>query len=103
MPPVQNLPVQFTYKDEQVASGTDESHVIIYLKDIKDTAGNSMCRQMKTKEIEAEEEISTAFTFDMEQDTLYIHKSGIYQMLIKVYFDAHTSIFYEFLLPVEAG
>lgn len=94
---------QFIYKDGTVVFGTDGSRVTIYLKDIKDDSGKSMCSRMKTNEIEAEEEISAAFTFDTEQDILYIHKSGIYQMLVKVYFDAHTSILYEFSIPVEVG
>lgn len=94
---------QFTYEDGMVISGTDEAYITMYLNDIKDASGNSVCEKFSTADIDAMEEIPSAFILDQEQNILYFHKSGIFKVLIKVYYDATTDVLYEFTMPVEVG
>lgn len=94
---------QFTYTDGKVVSGTDETYVVMYLKGIADTTGKSVCSFLETEDIEAMEEISSPFVFDQEENILYFQKSGIFKMLIKVYYDANTYVEYEFSIPIEVG
>lgn len=92
---------QFTYQSGQTVNGTDESHVTMYLLDIKDRAGNSVCEKLSAEDIEAMEEITSPFLYDQESKTLYFHKSGSYTVTIKVYYDGNTYVEYEFVMPVE--
>ena len=94
---------QFIYQDGNMVQGTDTTYVTIYLSDVEDASGNSVCEKLSTEEIEAMEEISTAFVVDKEQDILYFHKSGSFKVLLKVYYSANIYMEYEFFIPVEVG
>lgn len=92
----------FTVKTENgEKNGTVEDDFAIYLSDIRSRADVSVIEFLTTEQIEALEEIPSAFIYDEETDTLYCFKSGVYTVYIKVYGSNGTQEEYEFLLPVE--
>lgn len=94
---------QFEYESGEIISGTNQEKFTIYLSDIEDASGNSVCEKLSSSDIEALEEIPVAFVLDKEQDILYFHKSGTFKVFIKVYYAGGDDILYEFMIPVEAG
>ncbi len=92
----------FSYSDGRMVSGADEESIVIYLMDIEDSTQGSVLEKYTTEEIGAMEEVSAPFIYDVQKNILYFHKRGSFKMKIKVYYDANTSVEYEFLFPVEA-
>lgn len=82
-------------------NGNVEDDFTIYLSDIRTTNDVSVIEFHTTEEIEAIEEIPAAFLYDIQTDTLYFCKSGVYTVLLKIYGSNGTQAEYEFSLPVE--
>ena len=83
--------------------GTEEDGFYIYFQDIFDKNGVSVVTYLNENEIDALEEIPTAFIFDKERQSLFFYKSGIFVMSIKIYTDDGISNTYEFSIPVEVS
>lgn len=81
--------------------GTVEEGFYVYFEDIRDNYGNSIVTYLDTEEIEALEEIPTAFIFDKKREELHFHKSGTFLMYINVYTENRSCTTYECKLPVE--
>ena len=86
---------------ENYQVGTVEEGFYVYFEDIRDNYGNSIVTYLDTEEIEALEEIPTAFIFDKKREELHFHKSGTFLMYINVYTETGSCITYECKLPVE--
>lgn len=85
----------------QTHLGSEENGFAIYLKNIKDTAGNSRLVSLNRESIDASDDIYSDFVYDIDQDILYIYSSGCYSVYLTVYTDAGAVVTYEFTLPVE--
>lgn len=83
--------------------GIEEDGFYIYFQDIFDKSGYSVVTYLNEDEIDALEEIPTAFIFDKERQSLFFYKSGIFVMSIKIYTDDGISSTYEFSVPVEVS
>ena len=83
--------------------GIEEDGFYIYFQDIFDKSGYSVVTYLNEDEIDALEEIPTAFIFDKERQSLFFYKSGIFVMSIKIYTDDGISSTYEFSIPVEVS
>lgn len=89
------------YEDGTTVKLSEATNLKVVLKDVRDKEDNLVVTKLSTEDIEALEEIPTAFIFDKEQNLLYFHKSGIFTVYIKIYSGTGNGILYQFSIPVE--
>ena len=89
------------FPDGNTVKLNDYSNAALYLVDIKNLNGNSVLTKLSSSEIDALESLPSAAIYDTEQQILYFHKSGIYTLYIRFYFENHSGILYECQIPVE--
>lgn len=75
----------------------------LYLIDIKYPGGSSVLTELSTEAIASLEEIPSAAIYDTENHLLSFHKSGIYTMYVRLYFDYRPGVLFECQVPVEVG
>lgn len=73
----------------------------LYLYDIQSSTGNSQVEWHTEESYASMEELSSAFYYIEDTDTLKVLKPGVYTVLVKAYGTNGKSALYEFLLPVE--
>ena len=92
---------EIEYEDGTVVLAKEDEKGSITLSDIKDTSDNTALTKLATEDVDALEDIPTAFVYDKEQHILYCHRSGVYKVYVKYYSGSANGVLYEFMLPVE--
>lgn len=90
-----------TKTDETAVGGNQEDDFAIYLIDITDADEKSVLKFMTADEIQNSGEVTASFVYDKENDMLFFHKEGIYNVRVKIYGKNGGQKTYDFLLPVE--
>lgn len=91
------------YEDGTIVKLSEATNLKVVLKDVRDKEDNLVVIKLSTEDIEALEDIPTAFVYDKEQDILYFHKSGIFTVYIRLYSETGSGVLYQFSIPVEVG
>ncbi|MBR2045127.1 MAG: hypothetical protein IJ958_03205 [Agathobacter sp.] len=79
-----------------------DSTTALYLVDVKASNNSSVLTRLSTKSIKSLDQLPSAAIYDSEQHRLYFHNSGIYTLLIRLYYDHRPGILFECQIPVEA-
>ena len=79
-----------------------DSTTALYLVDVKASNNSSVLTRLSTESIKSLDQLPSAAIYDSEQHRLYFHNSGIYTLLIRLYYDHRPGILFECQIPVEA-
>ena len=75
----------------------------VYLNDIKNQNGISVLTILTSDEIDNLEELPSEVIYDKEQQLLYFHNSGIYQISLRLFLEGKDGILFECSIPVEVN
>ena len=82
----------------------EEPAAALYLLDVTyaDTSNDSSAlTTLSADEITALEELPSSAIYDTSNKLLYFHKSGIYQLHLRLYYDYRPGVLFECRIPVE--
>lgn len=98
--PIEEL-FQLVYPNGQTASLSSDSQVTLYFINAETSLGTGAVEQYTNNEFESLEEITSPLSYNTDNHLLYFHKSGIYKLYVRFYYQNLEGILMEFSLPVE--
>lgn len=89
------------FSDGTISKLEEQATAALYLIDVAVSDGSSVLTRLSSAEIDSLEELPSAAIYDIEKQLLYFHKSGIYTLRIRFYFDYRPGVLFECQVPVE--
>lgn len=91
------------FSNGELLSTTELPHTALYLVDIIHTNGSSVLSLLSSDEIASLEEIPSPAIYDKENHQLSFHRSGVYTLITRLYYNQRPGVLFECTIPVEVG